>query len=171
MFYSEQEFIDKLQGENDELQNDNECLARSNVQYEGYIQTHDVEIKQQVETSATFAPQLARWDSGKDKVHARERSAAVIEKKLDQDLNDLVEYTKWMSEQCAGMRSRVRKAEKVISDLRTSGEDSVEQLMETLYLLKMKVEEREKEADKMRTIIREKEDEIQYKEGEKAAIK
>ena len=76
-----------------------------------------------------------------------------------------------MSEQCAGMRSRVRKAEKVISDLRTSGEDSVEQLMETLYLLKMKVEEREKEADKMRTIIREKEDEIQYKEGEKAAIK
>jgi|DEB0MinimDraft_12_1074336.scaffolds.fasta_scaffold36951_3 hypothetical protein len=69
------------------------------------------------------------------------------------------------------MRLRVRKAEKVISDLRTSGEDSVDKLMETLYLLKMKVEERESEAEKMRAIIREKEDMIAQQEGDKAAIK
>jgi len=41
------------------------------------------------------------------------------------------------------MRSRVRKAEGVIADLRTSGEESVEKLMETLYLLKVNVEESE----------------------------
>jgi hypothetical protein len=76
-----------------------------------------------------------------------------------------------MSEQCSQMRLRVRKAEKVISDLRTSGEDSVDKLMETLYLLKMKVEERESEAEKMRAIIREKEDMIAQQEGDKAAIK
>ena len=65
-------------------------------------------------------------------------------------MNDLVEYTKWMSNQCSEMRARVRKAEKVISDLKTSGEESVDKLMETLFILKMKVEESEAEADKMR---------------------
>ena len=69
------------------------------------------------------------------------------------------------------MRSRVRAAEKVISDLRTSGEESVDKLMENLYILKMKVEEGEAEADRMRTMIREKEDKIAAQEGEKAHIK
>ena len=69
------------------------------------------------------------------------------------------------------MKSRVRKAEKVISDLRSSGEDSVDQLMETLYLLKIQVEEREAEAEGMRTVIREKEDAIMLKEGEKGMLK
>ena len=67
----------------------------------------------------------------------REKNAVVIEKKLDQDLIDLIEYTKWMSIENSKMKSRVRKAEKVISDLRSSGEESVDQLMETLYLLKI----------------------------------
>lgn len=69
------------------------------------------------------------------------------------------------------MKSRVRKAEKVISDLRSSGEDSVDKLMETLYLLKIQVEEREAEAEEMRNIIREKEDTIMLKEGEKGMLK
>ena len=69
------------------------------------------------------------------------------------------------------MRSRVRAAEKVISDLRTSGEESVDKLMENLYILKMKVEEGEAEADRMRSMIREKEDKIAAQEGEKAHIK
>lgn len=101
----------------------------------------------------------------------REKNAAVIEKKLDQDLSDLIEYTKWMSGENSKMKSRVRKAEKVISDLRSSGEDSVDQLMETLYLLKIQVEEREAEAEGMRTVIREKEDAIMLKEGEKGMLK
>ena len=69
------------------------------------------------------------------------------------------------------MKCRVRKAEKVISDLRSSGEDSVDKLMETLYLLKIQVEEREAEAEEMRNIIREKEDTIMLKEGEKGMLK
>jgi len=86
-------------------------------------------------------------------------------------LNDLVEYTKWMSNQCSEMRARVRKAEKVISDLKTSGEESVDKLMETLFILKMKVEESEAEADKMRAIINAKEETIAAQEAEKANIK
>lgn len=86
-------------------------------------------------------------------------------------MNDLVEYTKWMSNQCSEMRARVRKAEKVISDLKTSGEESVDKLMETLFILKMKVEESEAEADKMRAIINAKEETIAAQEAEKANIK
>lgn len=56
---------------------------------------------------------------------------------------DLVEYVKWVTEEIAKLRNRVRKSEKVISDLKSSGESSVESLMETLYVLKIKQEELE----------------------------
>ena len=84
---------------------------------------------------------------------------------------DLVEYTKFISKECADMRSRVRKAEKVISDLRSSGEDSVESLMETLYMLKINCEEREAEALQMQNLIQTKEAMIMARENEKAQIK
>lgn len=38
--------------------------------------------------------------------------------------------------------------------LRKSGEDSVDKLMETLYYLKLVVEEKEKEAEAMRDVIK-----------------
>jgi hypothetical protein len=41
----------------------------------------------------------------------------------------------------------VRKSEGVINDLKTSGEESVESLMETLYMMKIKQEELETEAE------------------------
>ena len=59
---------------------------------------------------------------------------------------DLVEYVKWISAESQKLRERVRASERVISDLKQSGESSVESLMETLYLLKVKQEELEGEA-------------------------
>jgi hypothetical protein len=59
-------------------------------------------------------------------------------------MNALLEYVKWMSAQNSEMKNRVRMAENIISDLRKSGEDSVDKLMETLYYLKLQVEERER---------------------------
>ena len=53
-------------------------------------------------------------------------------------MQDLVEYTKWVSSEAQKLKDRVRKSEKVISDLKSSGESSVESLMETLYILKIK---------------------------------
>jgi len=44
-----------------------------------------------------FAPELARWDGLKQDVHKKERVAAKIEKKLDENTSNLIEYTKWMS--------------------------------------------------------------------------
>ena len=53
-------------------------------------------------------------------------------------MNDLIEYTKWISAECEKLRDRVKASEKEISDLKTSGEASVESLMETLYILKIR---------------------------------
>lgn len=69
------------------------------------------------------------------------------------------------------LKNRVKAAESVISDLRSSGEASVESLMETLYILKIKQEELESQAQGLRENIRNKESNIKMKEEEKASIK
>lgn len=58
-------------------------------------------------------------------------------------MNDVIEYTKWITNEMQKLKDRVKAAESVISDLRSSGEASVESLMETLYILKIKQEELE----------------------------
>lgn len=55
------------------------------------------------------------------------------EKSMDQDVKDLVEYVKWVTNDLGLLRDRVRIAEKIISDLRRSGEESVESLLNNLY--------------------------------------
>ena len=100
---------------------------------------------------------MANWDDNTKGLYSKEKKSAVIEKKLDQDMNDLVEYTKWVSAESQKLKDRVRKSERVISDLKSSGESSVESLMETLYILKIKQEEMEAQAQSMRDIINQKE--------------
>jgi len=55
------------------------------------------------------------------------------EEKLEMDVNDLVEYVKWITGDLTALRDRVRIAEKVINDLRKSGQESVESLLNSLY--------------------------------------
>ena len=77
---------------------------------------------------------------------SKEKRAAVIEKEMDRRMNDLVDYSKWINGESQKLRERVRKSERVINDLRSSGEASVESLMETLFVLKIKQEELESES-------------------------
>ena len=60
------------------------------------------------------------------------------EKMLLRDLYDLVEYVKCLTEEMAGLRQRVRQAEKKINSLRKAGESSVESLLDTMFILKKK---------------------------------
>ena len=62
-----------------------------------------------------------------------EKKTIKREKDLDKDMNDLVEYVKWVTGDLGILRDRVRIAEKIISDLRRSGEESVESLLNNLY--------------------------------------
>lgn len=48
-------------------------------------------------------------------------------------MKDLVEYVKWVTEDLGALRDRVKIAEKVISDLKRTGEESVESLLSNLY--------------------------------------
>lgn len=140
------EFISKMQAENDALQLDNERLARSNVQYEGLVKAHEAEIQRDLKHASGFGDQIAKWDSETLTLQRKEVTAAKLEKKLDRDMSDLIEYTKWITLECEKLRDRVRASERVINDLRTSGEASVESLMESLYLLKIRAEEMDAEA-------------------------
>jgi len=86
-------------------------------------------------------------------------------------MSDLVEYTKWMSTETQKLRERVRATESVMTDLKSSGASSVESLMETLYMLKIKQEELESEAQGLRDNINTKELVIKGREDKKAVIK
>ena len=52
---------------------------------------------------------------------------------MDIDVSDLIEYVKWITEDLGVLRDRVRIAEKVINDLRRTGQESVESLLGNLY--------------------------------------
>lgn len=160
-----------MQAENDALQIDNERLARSNVQYEGLVTAHEAEIQRDLKHASGFGDKIAKWDGDTMALHRKEVTAAKLEKKLDRDMSDLIEYTKWITLECEKLRDRVRASERVINDLRTSGEASVESLMESLYLLKIRAEEMDAEASSLREMINTKEVLIKRKEEEKGEIK
>ena len=63
----------------------------------------------------------------------KEKKVTKREKDLDKDTNDLIEYVKWITGDLGVLRDRVRIAEKIISDLRTTGEESVESLLNNLF--------------------------------------
>ena len=87
------------------------------------------------------------------------------------DLNDLVEYVKWITDETAILRARVRKAEAVICQLRKSGEQSVESLLATLYSLRKKQQQLDSEAELLMMHVKSKEMMIKMKEDEKGALK
>lgn len=120
---------------------------------------------------STFGEEIARWDSSTLDLEKRQKKSAAAEKNMDRLMNDFVEYTKWINSKSQALRERVKKSEAVINDMRTSGEESVESLMETLYMLKIKQEEMDMEAQQLRDIITNKERVIKQKQEQKGAIK
>ena len=93
------------------------------------------------------------------------------EKKYSSDMTDLIEYVKWITNETAILRQRVRAAESVISQLRKSGETSVESLLDTLYVLKKKQKTLDEEADTLRLHVKTKEALIKMKEDERGNLK
>ena len=93
------------------------------------------------------------------------------EKVYNKDLYDLIEYVKWITNETAILRQRVRVAESVISQLRKSGETSVESLLDTLYVLKKKQKKLDEEAETLRMHVKSKEAIIKMKEDERGNLK
>ena len=65
-------------------------------------------------------------------MRVEEKHIVKREKLYERDYNDLLEYIKWISADLSMLRDRARIAEKIISDLKQSGEESVDSLMGTL---------------------------------------
>ena len=97
---------------------DNERLAKSNIQYENLLDSHESEIYNNNQLASTFGENMGTWDMHNEKVEVGMKKNATMEKKLDQDMNDLVEYVKWISAESQKLRERVRASERVISDLK-----------------------------------------------------
>lgn len=146
-----------MQDENDNLNLDNERLAKSNIQYEGLISNHQTALTASSTEASHFGDKIALSESQTYECLKKETKFAKSEKILDGQMHDLVEYTKWITLETEKLRDRVRASEKIINDLRTSGEQSVESLMESLYLLKMKAEDMEIQAEQLRDLIQNKE--------------
>jgi chromosome segregation ATPase len=69
------------------------------------------------------------------------------------------------------LRDRARIAEKIISDLKQSGEESVDSLMGTLSHHKRKQDGLDREVDGLRAVVNTKEREIAIKEGDITNLK
>ena len=93
------------------------------------------------------------------------------EDKYKKDMADMIEYVKWITFETGVLRNRIRAAEQVISQLRKNGESSVESLIETLFVLRKKQQELDKEAQTLRLHIESKEALIKIKEDEKGGLK
>jgi chromosome segregation ATPase len=93
------------------------------------------------------------------------------EKLYDRDYQDLLEYIKWISGDLSMLRDRGRISEKIISDLKQSGEESVDSLMSTLTHHKHRQDALDREVDGLRFVVNQKEREIAVKEGDITNLK
>lgn len=87
------------------------------------------------------------------------------------DLTDLIEYVKWITTETSILRQRIRSAEKVICQLRSSGKASVESMLDTLFVLRKKQQKLDEEADALRLQVQNKESIIKRREEEKSSLK
>eukprot|EP00347_Sterkiella_histriomuscorum_P010875 403374585 len=166
-----QEFVLKMMEENQKLQQENDQLQSSNNQFEHFIRNNEIEGLDKDNFVGVRGQEISQYDVQMLKLESQEVRAARVEKLLDRDISDVVEYVKWITNDLGLLRDRVRIAEKIISDLRKSGEESVESLLNNLYAQKKKQEDIEQEADNIRDIINTKEYEISIKEEEVNKLK
>ena len=55
---------------------DNERLAKSNIQYEAIIKSHDSEIATHMKKSMTFGSKMAHWDNNTSDLYKKEKQSA-----------------------------------------------------------------------------------------------
>ncbi|CDW82986.1 UNKNOWN [Stylonychia lemnae] len=165
------EFVVKMLEENEKLSKENYDLHKSNTQFEEFLRNNEMETLNKDNFVGYRGQEISQYDCRMLQMESEEVRAARIEKMLDRDTQDLVEYVKWITNDLGLLRDRVRIAEKIINDLRKSGEESVESLLNNLYTQKKRQEEVEQEADNLRDVINTKEYEISIKEEEVNKLK
>ena len=96
------------------------------------IKNGEVEGSGKDQIVGEWAKEISEYEIKMRRMRAEETNIVRREKQFERDNQDLLEYVKWISGDLSMLRDRSRIAEKVISDLKQSGEESVDSLMETL---------------------------------------
>ena len=133
-----QEFIKKLLEENEQLETENQVIAIRNLECERRIQTGEVEGFDKDCVVGEWCKEISEFEVKTRRLRTEETNIVRREKQFERDNIDLIEYVQWISSDLSMLRDRSRVAEKVISDLKSSGEESVDSLMETLSSNKRK---------------------------------
>ena len=79
-----------------------------------------------------LAKEITEEQINLSKYDGKEHRSEAKQAEMNKQLYDLVEYVKWITNETTELRKRLRKAEKIINDLRKSGEASVDTMINTL---------------------------------------
>ncbi len=82
----------------------------------------------------------------------------------------MIKYVSDITDQIVELRSRTKKAEKEIGQLRKSGKDSVETMLGKLYTVRKDQEKADKALNEVREQVKFKEDMIKNKEDAKSKL-
>ena len=166
-----QEFIKKLLCENAELDAENREIEQKNQECEQQLQNGDLQGLDRDVVVDRWANKITEYETRAAKMQREERLIERREKLFERDTSDVLEYVKWISTDLGMLRDRARIAEKIVNDLKKSGEESVDNLMGTLSQHKKSQEALDREIDSIRAVINAKEHEVNIREGDITNLK
>lgn len=166
-----QEFIRRLLEENERLETENQQVALRNLECQRRLEVGEVEGQDRDGVVGGWAKEITEYEVRIGRMRNEEAHIVRREKMFERDNIDLIEYVKWISGDLSMLRDRARVAEKVISDLKKSGEESVDSLMETLGSNKRRQDDLDSQVDQLRGVIEMREAEISRKEEDINGLK
>jgi predicted nucleic acid-binding Zn-ribbon protein len=137
-----------------------------NLDCQQRIKNGEVEGYDRDQVVGVWGREISEYEIKMSRMRKEETNIVRREKHFERDTQDLIEYVKWISGDLSMLRDRARISEKVINDLKKSGEESVDSLMETLSSNKQKQDALDKEVDGIRAVIVAREHEISCKEDD-----
>ena len=114
------------------------------------LQLNQNKMRESVDHKHNIAKEVTDLEAIFHRYDGAERASEKQARCYKKDLEAMIEYVKWITDETGILRERVRKAESVISAMRKSGESSVESLLKTLYKLRQEQERLEAEAELLR---------------------
>jgi hypothetical protein len=118
--------------ENERLERENQDIHMRNLDFERRLLNNEYEGQTKDCTVGQWGSSIAEYEVRMRKMRKEETLIGKREKLYERDMQDLIEYVKWIQTDLCMLRDRGRVSEKIISDLKRSGEDSVDSLMNTL---------------------------------------
>jgi len=109
-----------------------------NLDCQQRIKHGEVEGYDRDQVVGVWGKEISEFETKMTRMRKEETNIMRREKQFERDTVDLIEYVKWISGDLSMLRDRARISEKVINDLKQSGEESVDSLMSTLSQNKQK---------------------------------